>query len=84
MSRSWCPTCDRLAGKLVLTPAEAAALIGRSKSWIVEKLQAGLLPGIRDGSRWIIRRADLIRDGWLQPSCDGDAPAPTGPSKGES
>ena len=84
MSRSSCPTCDRLAAKPVLTPAEVAVLLGRSKSWVVEKLQVGLLPGIRDGSRWIVRRSDLNRDGWLQPSCHGDAPAATGASKGES
>ena len=80
-------TCTGCAGpgeKPVLTPAEAAVLLGRSKSWVVAKLQAGLLPGIRDGSRWIVRRVDLNRDGWLQPSCHGDAPAATGASTGES
>ena len=49
----------------VLTPAQAAVLLGRSKSWVVEKLASGLLPGIRDGNRWLVRRADLLRDGWI-------------------
>jgi excisionase family DNA binding protein len=49
----------------VMTPAQAAVLLGRSKSWVVEKLTSGLLPGIRDGNRWLVRRADLIRDGWI-------------------
>ncbi len=49
----------------VMTPTQAAALLGRSKSWVVEKLASGLLPGVRDGSRWLVRRADLLRDGWI-------------------
>ena len=49
----------------VLTPAQAAALLGRSKSWLIAKLASGLLPGIRDGNRWLVRRADLLRDGWI-------------------
>jgi excisionase family DNA binding protein len=53
----------------VLTPTEAAALLGRSRSWIEERCRDGRLPAIRDGGRWILRRADLIRDGWLTPPC---------------
>ena len=48
-----------------MTPAQATVLLGRSKSWMVEKLASGLLPGIRDGNRWLVRRADLLRDGWI-------------------
>jgi hypothetical protein len=66
--------------KPIMTPAEFAREAGRSKSWVVQKLNAGLLPGIRDGSRWILRRADLVRDGWLEPQPNGDAPAAAGAS----
>lgn len=67
---SVCDHCQHraaLAEKLILTPAEAAVLLGRSRSWVEAKIATGLLPGVRDGSRWIVRRADLLRDGWLAP-----------------
>ena len=67
-----------MSAKPIMTPAEFAREAGRSKSWVVEKLASGLLPGIRDGNRWILRRADLVRDGWLEPQPIGDAPAATG------
>jgi excisionase family DNA binding protein len=51
----------------VLTPREAATVLGRSKSWIVERCQDGTLPSLRVGTRWLLKRGDLIRDGWLAP-----------------
>ena len=63
----------------VFTPTELAAELGRSRSWIEERCKDGRLPARRDGSRWILRRADLIRSGWLTPPCThGEAPAATG------
>ncbi len=49
----------------ILTPAEYAREAGRSKSWAVARCADGTLPAVRLGSRWLLRRADLIRDGWL-------------------
>jgi excisionase family DNA binding protein len=63
------------AARHVMTPAQAALLLGRSKSWVVEKLASGLLPGIRDGNRWLVRRADLLRDGWIVDGESGDGGA---------
>jgi excisionase family DNA binding protein len=58
----------------VFTPAELVTVLGRSRSWIEERCRDGRLPALRDGGRWILRRADLIRDGWLSPACThGDA-----------
>jgi len=56
----------------VFTPAELAAVLGRSKNWVEERARDGRLPARRDGGRWILRRADLIRDGWLTPPCGHD------------
>lgn len=56
---------ERPEPKAILTPAEAARLLGKSKSWACAALAKGLLPGVRDGSRWLVRLADLRRDGWL-------------------
>lgn len=56
---------ERLASQSIFTPAEYAVLAGRSKSWTVEACAKGLLPAIRDGSRWILRRRDLETGGWL-------------------
>ena len=53
----------------VFTPTEAAALLGRSRSWVEERCRDGRLPAIRDGVRYLLRRSDLIRDGWLTPPC---------------
>ena len=53
--------------KQILTPREAAVLLGRSKSWVVERCQDGTLPALRIGNRWLLKRAELVRDGWLQP-----------------
>ena len=53
----------------VFTPTELAAELGRSRSWIEERCRDGRLPAIRDGGRWLLRRSDLIREGWLTPPC---------------
>jgi excisionase family DNA binding protein len=61
------------AAREVLTPTEYAELAGRSRSWVEERCRDGRLPAIRDGGRWLLRRADLIRDGWLTPPCGHNA-----------
>jgi hypothetical protein len=53
----------------VFTPTKLAAALGRSRSWVEERCRDGRLPTLRDGGRWILRRSDLIRDGWLTPLC---------------
>jgi excisionase family DNA binding protein len=55
--------------KQIYTPSELAPVLGRSKSWVVERCQAGTLPALRDGNRWLLRRSDLIRSGWITPTC---------------
>ena len=63
----------------VFTPTELAAELGRSRSWIEERCRDGRLPAIRDRGRWLLRRSDLIRAGWLTPPCTHEkAPAATG------
>ena len=42
--------------KQILTPREAAVLLGRSKSWVVERCQDGTLPALRIGNRWLLKR----------------------------
>jgi excisionase family DNA binding protein len=49
----------------VLTPAQAARLLGLGKTTVIDWCGRGILPSIRIGTRWWLRRADLIRDGWL-------------------
>lgn len=61
----------------IFTPSEAAPLLGRSRSWIEERCRDGRLPAIRDGGRWLLRRSDLIREGWLTPPCTHDGAAQT-------
>lgn len=59
---------DRLAklrDQAVYTPSEYALLAGKSKSWVCDALARGVLPGFRDGSRWLLRRAELQAAGWL-------------------
>ena len=52
-------------GGAVWTPTEAAKLLGRSRSWVHEQVRSGVIPAIRLGTRWWIRRRDLIEAGWL-------------------
>ena len=68
---------DAARARQILTPAEAARELGRSKTWVVEKCASGLLPSRRDGSRYLLLRSELIRDGWL--AADVHQP-PTDPS----
>ncbi len=60
--------------RAILTPAEYAREAGRSKTWVVERCQDGTLPAIRIGNRWLLKRADLIRDGWLVDEGDIGSP----------
>lgn len=60
--------------KAILSPADFARESGWSKSWVVERCQDGTLPALRVGIRWLLKRADLIRDGWL-PRDDEEAAA---------
>jgi excisionase family DNA binding protein len=53
----------------IFTPRELAPILGRSRSWVEERCRDGRLPAIQDGSRWLLRRSDLIRSGWLTPPC---------------
>ena len=71
-------TTGRDARRQVFTPAELAPVLQRSRSWVIERCGDGTLPAIRLGSRWILRRADLISTGWL---ADGSAAEP--PVSGE-
>ena len=54
-----------MTARQIYTPGELAPVIQRSKTWIVERCQDGTLPAIRIGTRWLLKRSDLIRDGWL-------------------
>lgn len=63
----------------VFTPSEAAAVLFRSRSWVEARCRDGRLPAIQDGSRYLLRRSDLIRTGWLTPACvHEEAPDPAG------
>jgi len=61
----------------ILTPREAAALLGRGKTTVQEWCERGILPAVRVDSRWYLKRAELIRDGWLVGN--GHDPAPAAP-----
>ena len=58
-----------MIGRQVLTPAQAAALLGMGKTTVVEWCQRGILPAIRIDSRWYLKRAELERDGWVTTPC---------------
>ncbi len=60
-----CTQCDELAPKQVLTPAQAAHLIGLSKTTVITWCQRGILPGFMVGSRLYLKRSALIEGGWL-------------------
>ncbi len=60
-----CATCDDLAARQVLTPAQAAHLIGLSKTTVIAWCQRGILPGFTIGSRLYLKRTALIEGGWL-------------------
>jgi excisionase family DNA binding protein len=57
--------CGDLAAKQVLTPAQAAHLIGLSKTTVIAWSRRGILPGLMVGSRLYLRRSALIEGGWL-------------------
>jgi excisionase family DNA binding protein len=51
--------------KNVLTPREAALLLGRSRSTVELWCRNDTLPARRIGSRFWLTKSDLVRDGWL-------------------
>jgi len=59
----------------VLTPREAAVLLGLDKTTVIGWCERGILPAIRIESRWYLKRQELIRDGWL--GQDGSEPSIT-------
>ena len=72
-------------GRQVFTPAQAAGLLGLGKTTVVEWCQRGILPAMRIESRWYLKRAELIRDGWLTAEGGGtdksEAPVAAGASE---
>jgi excisionase family DNA binding protein len=67
-----------MSDRQILTPAQAAGLLGLGKTTVVEWCQRSILPAIRIESRWYLKRAELIRDGWLEgPSNHACGVAPT-------
>ena len=59
-----------MSERQILTPAQAAGLLGMGKTTVVEWCQRGILPAIRIGSRWYLKRAELVRGGWLEGSAN--------------
>lgn len=51
--------------KQILTPREAADLLGVGKTTVIDWCQRGILPAIRIDSRWYLKRPELIATGWL-------------------
>lgn len=47
----------------LLTPGEAAALLGETERWVRNSLRDGTLPGMKVRGRWRISRPQL--DAWL-------------------
>ena len=43
----------------LLTPAEAAPILRRNVVVLRRQLAAGVMPGVKIGGRWFVRRADL-------------------------
>jgi excisionase family DNA binding protein len=69
-----CARCHDLSHKQILTPAEAAHLLGLSKTTVISWCERGILPSFRVDSRWYLKRSELLRDGWL-PTADEQAAA---------
>ncbi len=57
----------------VLTPAQAAALLGVSKTTVVSWCAKGILPALRIESRWWLKRPELVAGGWLEAGANGAA-----------
>jgi excisionase family DNA binding protein len=49
----------------VMTPTEAAALIGRSRSWVFARIADGTLPHIRIGTRIFLKTSELRAGRWI-------------------
>ena len=70
-----------MTGGQVLTPSQAAGLLGMGKTTVVEWCQRGILPAIRIDSRWYLKRAELVRDGWLEGQRGEDPPTEVGSTR---
>jgi excisionase family DNA binding protein len=63
----------------IFTPGQLAPVLSKSRGWVDARCRDGRLPAIQDGTRWLLRRSDLVRDGWLTPPCAHEtAPVVTG------
>ncbi len=62
-----------MRGREVLTPAEYGRQGGLSKTTVIKWCELGILPAIRVGSRWYLKRSELVRSGWLEGNKDGAA-----------
>lgn len=67
-----------VAEKQILTPREAARLLGRSRSFIEKHVQGGAIPARRLGGRWFLTVADLRAAGWLDSSASITQPQVSG------
>ena len=57
-----------MTARQILTPAQAAVLLGIGKTTVTDWCRRGVLPAIRLDSRWYLKRAEIVRDGWLMPT----------------
>jgi excisionase family DNA binding protein len=62
-----------MTARQVLTPAQAAVLLGIGKTTVTDRCQRGVLPAIRLDSRWYLKRSEPVRDGWLMPARENTA-----------
>jgi excisionase family DNA binding protein len=51
-------------GGSALTPTEAARLLGRSRSWVHDRIRDKTIPAVRVGTRWLLLRRSLQEGGW--------------------
>jgi excisionase family DNA binding protein len=68
----------------LLTPKQAAALLGISERRVYRGLAGGALPGVRVGGRWTLRRGELLRSVGMEEAesepSQGQGLQPCGPS----
>jgi excisionase family DNA binding protein len=60
-----------VTGRQIVTPAQAAVLLGLGKTTVVEWCKRGILPAVCSDSRWYLKRAELIREGWRESQASG-------------
>ena len=53
------------ADPAVFTPRGFARRVDMSPSWVNDRIRDGTLPAVRVGTRWLLRRSDLVAGGWL-------------------